>query len=115
VGPALDAVAEWCNDRPQIPDALVFPGRLDPTKPLDFERAWQTALKRAGLEDFRFHDLRHCAASYLAMNGASLAEIAEVLGHKSLQMVKRYSHLSHEHTASVIERMAANIFKEDHK
>jgi hypothetical protein len=35
------------------------------------------------MEDFRFHDLRHSAASYLAMNGASLAEIAEVLGHKA--------------------------------
>ncbi len=41
-----------------------------------------------------FHDLRHSAASYLAMSGATLAEIAEVLGHKTLAMVKRYAHLT---------------------
>ncbi|MFQ5444059.1 MAG: tyrosine-type recombinase/integrase, partial [Nitrospinales bacterium] len=54
--------------------------------------------------------LRHSAASYLAMSGASLAEIAEVLGHKTLQMVKRYSHLSEAHTASVVSRMNKKIF-----
>ena len=72
--------------------------------------AWITACKRAEIEDFRFHDLRHSAASYLAMNGASLAEIAEVLGHKTLQMVKRYAHLSEAHTAGVVARMNEKIF-----
>ena len=57
----------------------------------------EKVLKASGIEDFRFHDLRHSTASYLAMNGASLAEIAEILGHKTLQMVKRYSHLSEQH------------------
>ena len=59
---------------------------------------------------FRFHDLRHSAASYLAMNGATLAEIAEVLGHKTLAMVKRYSHLTEAHTAGVVARMNEAIF-----
>jgi integrase len=113
-GPALSTLREWYDRRTLCTsDALVFPGRLNSSKPLDFERAWRTALKRAELEDFRFHDLRHSTASYLAMNGASLAEIAEVLGHKTLQMVKRYSHLSHEHTASVIESMTAKMFGGD--
>ena len=49
----------------------------------DIRTAWENALKRAEIEDFRFHDLRHSAASYLAMNGASIAEIAEVLGRPS--------------------------------
>ena len=44
------------------------------------------------------------------MNGATPSEIAEVLGHKTLQMVKRYSHLSEQHTASVVERMNDKIF-----
>lgn len=44
------------------------------------------------------------------MNGASLAEIAEVLGHKTLQMVKRYAHLSVSHTLGVVERMNQKIF-----
>jgi len=44
--------------------------------------------------DFRFHDLRHSTASHLAMKGASLVEIAEVLGHRTLHRVRRYAHLS---------------------
>ena len=46
------------------------------------------------------------------MNGATLAEIAEVLGHKTLQMVKRYSHLTEQHTSRVVERMNKKIFGE---
>ncbi len=79
-------------------------------QPIDIRRAWVNAVKNAGIEDFRFHDLRHSAASYLAMNGASIAEIAEVLGHKTLQMVKRYAHLSETHTAGVVEKMNKQIF-----
>jgi integrase len=75
----------------------VFPSQCG-TKPADIRRGWENAVERAGLEDFTFHSLRHTAASYLAMNGASLAEIAEVLGHKSLQVTKRYAHLSQDHT-----------------
>jgi site-specific recombinase XerD len=44
------------------------------------------------------------------MNGATLAEIAEILGHKTLQMVQRYAHLSEGHTAGVVERMNKKIF-----
>ena len=62
------------------------------------------------MSDFCFHDLRHCTGSYLAMNGASLAEIAEILGHKTLQMVKRYSHLSDAHTSKVVASMNEKIF-----
>lgn len=78
--------------------------------PMNIRSFWLKALKDAQIENFRFHDLRHCTASYLAMNGASLAEIAEVLGHKTLQMVKRYAHLSEAHTATVVEKMNHKIF-----
>jgi len=67
-------------------------------------------LKVAKIENFHWHDLRHTCASYLAMNGASLAEIAEVLGHKTLQMVKRYAHLSQAHTARVVTSMNEKMF-----
>lgn len=90
---------------------LLFPGRF-PKKPIDIRSAWNAAVKRAKLEDLRYHDLRHSCASYLAMNGASLAEIAEVLGHKTLSMVKRYAHLSDNHTAGVLARMNDKIFGE---
>ena len=88
---------------------LVFPGRTRNPKPVDLRTPFETALKRAGIEDFRWHDLRHTAASYLAMGGASLAEIAEILGHKTLAMVKRYAHLSDSHVAGVVERMNAKF------
>lgn len=88
---------------------LVFPG-IKGDKPFDITSAWEWALRRAEIKDFRFHDLRHSASSYLAMNGASLAEIAEVLGHKTLQMVKRYSHLSEAHTSKVVAKMNEKIF-----
>lgn len=88
---------------------LVFP-RRDGQAPLDIRHAWQQAVRHARLEDFRFHDLRHCCASYLAMHGASLMDIADVLGHKTLQMVKRYAHLTETHTVQVVARMTAAIF-----
>jgi len=78
--------------------------------PIDIRSAWEVARKRAALEDFKFHDLRHTTGSYLAMNGATPAEIAEVLGHKTYDMVKRYSHLSDPHTANVVKRMNEKVF-----
>ena len=78
----------------------------------DLKIAWEGAIKRAGIANFRFHDLRHCTASYLAMNGATSHEIAEVLGHKSLDMVKRYAHLCDSHVTSIVERMAVKTFNE---
>jgi len=88
---------------------LVFPSK-DFKKPIDLRTPFENALKRAEIEDFKFHDLRHSCASYLAMNGASLAEIAEILGHKTLQMVKRYAHLSDAHTSKVVASMNDRIF-----
>lgn len=108
-GPALALLRERSKVR-RIDTDLVFPARRNPTKPIDLRTAFEAALERAGIADFRWHDLRHTAASYLAMNGASLAEIAEVLGHKTLAMVKRYAHLSEAHTAGVVGRMNRAIF-----
>lgn len=63
----------------------------------------------AQLKDFRWHDLRHTTASYLAMNGATITEIAAVLGHKTLAVTKRYSHLSEGHVADVLEKMNKKV------
>lgn len=82
-------------------------------QPIDIKRAWQYAVAKAGVQDFRFHDLRHSAASYLAMNGASLVVLANVLGHKTLQMVQRYAHLSEDHSSSMVASMNERIFNDD--
>lgn len=112
-GHALELLKELSKIR-RIDSNLLFPPHKitpqKPQKPIDLRSPWETALKKAEIEDFHFHDLRHSAASYLVMNGASLAEIAEVLGHKTLQMVKRYAHLSEGHTARVVASMNDKIF-----
>ena len=107
VGHAFDLMVGRAKVR-RIDTDLVFPGR---NRPIDLRFPFGTAVKHAGIADFRWHDLRHTAASYLAMNGATPAEIAEVLGHRTLSMVKRYAHLSQAHTTRVVEDMNAKIFR----
>ena len=94
----------------RIDTPLLFPSDSNPQKPIDLRSAFQYAMDRAEVKSFHWHDLRHCTASYLAMNGASLAEIAEVLGHKTLSMVKRYAHLSDGHVSNVVASMNEKIF-----
>lgn len=116
-GPARDALNEWAKVR-QIETDLVFPAWSEKRQgwvPRDFAGPFEKALADAGIKDFRWHDLRHTTASYLAMNGATLAEIAEVLGHKTLNMVKRYAHLTEGHTAKVVNRMVDSVFSEGRK
>jgi integrase len=96
----------------RIDTDFVFPGANTARtgKPFHLDKPWYQALKAASITEFRFHDLRHSTGSYLAMNSATMIEIAEVLGHRTLQMVKRYSHLSESHTANVVESMNQKIF-----
>lgn len=108
-GYALDTLREYAKVR-RIDTPLLFPSSQKPSQPIDLRKPWEAALQAAGIDNFHFHDLRHSAASELAMSGATLAEIAEILGHKTLQMVKRYSHLTEGHTAKVVERMNHKIF-----
>ncbi len=88
---------------------LVFPSPRG-VNPFDYKKSFTRAVAEANIRGFRFHDLRHSAASYLAMNGASMPEIAAVLGHKTLAMVKRYAHLSDAHVAKAVESMNEKIF-----
>jgi integrase len=109
VSKALSLMKQRAKVR-RIDTDLVFPSKYAPTQPIDLRLPFETALKTAGIVDFKWHDLRHTCASYLLMNGASLAEIAGVLGHKTLAMVKRYAHMSHAHTAKIVEKMNKKIF-----
>ncbi len=91
------------------PQGLIFPGEKYPHKPYNFRKHWNKALEMAGIEDFRFHDLRHSAASYLAMGGASLIEIADVLGHKNLETTRRYAHLSVDHKRQLTDALLGTL------
>lgn len=107
-GLSLELIRELERNR-RLDSHYLFPGKF-PNKPVDIRSAWETVLKKTGISNFTFHDLRHTCASYLAMNGASLAEIKECLGHKTHAMVTRYAHLSEVHTAGVVSRMNEKIF-----
>ncbi len=110
LGTVNDIIKELYNNKKKG-SIYVFPSK-DGKKPFDITRSWKKALKNACIEDFRFHDLRHTTASYLAMQGKSMGEIADVLGHKTLQMVKRYAHLSDEHKKSLTADVNKVIFGE---
>jgi integrase len=113
VGPAQAALqAQFDKDPTQ--KGWVFKGYRDDA-PADIDRPWRDVRAAAGLtgaKHCRFHDLRHTTASYLTMNGATLAEVAEALGHRTLVMAKRYSHQSGEHVRGTLERMASRFLSE---
>lgn len=89
--------------------ALVFPSPRRSDQAFSFEPRWHEALAAAKVKACRFHDLRHSTASMLAQNGATLLEIADVLGHRQLAMTKRYSHLTTQHKAALIGRVMGGL------
>lgn len=103
--PVACTVMQTWHAQARRPMVWVFPSE-DGQQPCSIRGAWEFAVKRAGIVNFRFHDLRHTAASFLAMSGATPLEIAEILGHKTMRMVQRYSHFSEPHTRSILEKMA---------
>ena len=78
----------------------VFTYKGKPVK--NIKKAFKTALKNAEITDFRFHDLRHTFASQVIMRGGDLKDVQELLGHKSMSMTLRYSHLSQEHKKKAV-------------
>jgi integrase len=67
--------------------------------------AFESAVERAELKNFRFHDLRHTAASHMVMRGATLKEVQEILGHRTFAMTLRYAHLSPAHLRGAVDRL----------
>ena len=67
--------------------------------------AFRRAAKSANIEDFRFHDLRHTAASWLRMQGADIHTVAQLLGHKDLRMAARYQHLSPSFLSEAVKKL----------
>jgi len=70
-------------------------------------KAWYAALDRAGIKEFRWHDLRHTWASWHVQNGTPLFALQELGGWESAEMVRRYAHLAADHLAPYAERLCA--------
>jgi len=85
------------------PSGIVFTYKDNPIK--DVKTTFDKARKKAGLEDFRFHDLRHTFASRLVQKGISIYEVMHLTGHKSLVMVQRYAHLAPDYQNRAIEAL----------
>ena len=84
--------------------------RVFPVNPHNFyNRVFKPALKRAGVENFHWHDLRHTFASRLVMKGVDLRTVQELLGHKTLSMTLRYSHLAPGHLKDAIEKLTPQV------
>jgi len=105
-GSGLKTITEAMEHGPCPDDTnLIFYSELrknEDRKPYTIDKAWWHALKRAEMADFRFHDLRHEATSRLVEAGLSDQEVASITGHKSMQMLKRYTHLRNE---SLVEKL----------
>jgi len=69
----------------------------------DVKRSFKTALRRTGIKDFHFHDLRHTFASQLVMAGVDITTVKDLLGHKTLNMTLRYAHLSPSHRVKAVD------------
>ena len=74
---------------------------------VEVKGAFGRAVERAGIKDFKFHDLRHCFASALVQRGADLYEVQRLLGHKSHAMTQRYAHLSRENLRAAVLKLDA--------
>lgn len=98
---ALEVLETYLSDN-NIESGYVFRAKRKNAELATLKGAMEECIKRAGLEDFHIHDIRHTTASILAQEGASLLEIAEILGQKSLTVARLYSHLTKKHTEELL-------------
>ncbi len=76
-------------------------------KPIrSFRSAWTRICEIAGIDDFRYHDLRHTFCSNLLLSGASLKDVKDMIGHRHLETTDRYSHLTGFHKAKLYNRLS---------
>ena len=107
--PLTDDVVNELTRFRQQDSSLIFNSEIKPNKAFCFNKQWKKALEKAKVEDFTFHCLRHTCASYLAQSGASLLEIADVLGHKQISVTKRYAHLCINHKSKLINKVMKGL------
>lgn len=101
-------VAEHC------PDAIWVFCRTESSRIQDVKKGFTTACARAGINDFRIHDLRHTCAAWLVSEGVPLSEVWDLLGHQSITMTERYAHLAPERVRSAVARLEGSESRSSH-
>lgn len=109
--PVLDELRQLKEKRASL-KPLVFSSKTAFGR-IDIKKAWQTALRIAGIEKFRAHDMRHTFATLAAGQGASNLELATAMGHRTLQMLLRYTHLDVQVTKKFSKHISEQILKGD--
>ena len=104
-GLAYEKLREFSRIR-RLDTDLLFPKQGDSQNPAYIRDGWLLAVERARIKNFRFHDLRHTAASYFAMAGATARDLCDIFGWQTIQMAMRYAHLSDSHTSELAARMS---------
>ena len=105
--PAREAL-NWLQENRYGELLLMWPWG-DPIGKVTVYDAFKKACSTAGITDFRFHDLRHTFASHLVMAGVDLVTVKELLGHKTINMTNRYTHLAQEHKAQAVAKLGERI------
>lgn len=92
---------QWQQSRGIISDWLFC--HIDGSRVVDVKNSFATAVSKASIEDFRIHDLRHTAASWMVINGVDLYSVRDVLGHLDITSTQRYAHLAPENLRAAVQ------------
>ncbi len=104
---ALQALKDWRNNHSE---GLVFSNVKTGTAFSHVKKSWAGILEKAGIKNFRWHDMRHHFASKLVMAGVDLNTVRELLGHADIKMTLRYAHLAPEHKAKAVEKLVEEVY-----
>ena len=96
----------------QRPNTPYLFAKADGSRFVDMKNGFVAACKRAGLTDFRWHDLRHTFASWFVQDGGDLYHLSRILGHATVQMTTRYGHLRTDDLHAELRRVAQNRTQE---
>ena len=101
INATLKKALQGLTRRIDVPYVFYSPDTGKPYKSIS--RSFKTALRKTGIKDFKFHDLRHTFASHLVMAGVDITTVSRLLGHKTLTMTLRYAHLAPSHMVKAVD------------